>query len=113
MRSGAYKHRVSIQSPPTTEDSYGQQSGAWVTLFSRIPARVTDESERQFYAGLEVKSDKGMRVVINHPLQQIKTSNRVVFHDGLAGTDRVLDITAVLESDHSARELILLCTEHN
>ena len=42
MRSGAYRHRITIQSPPTTEDDFGQQSGSWVTVLERIPIRRTN-----------------------------------------------------------------------
>lgn len=108
-----YRHRISIQSPPTTEDTFGQQSGAWVDVLTRIPARIVDESERQYFSVLQVKSDKAMSIAIQHSRIEIKASYRIVFHDGMLGTDRVLDITAVLEGDHSARELSILCTEHN
>lgn len=112
-KRGSFHHRITIQSPPLTEDTYGQQAGAWVNVLTRIPARLIDESERQFFAALQVKSDKAMSIAVRHPRIEIKTSHRIVFHDGVLGTDRILDITAVLEGDHTGRELAILCTEHN
>lgn len=111
MRAGQMRHRISIQRRTDTKDGYGEGKPTWSNLYSRIPARVRDDSQREFTQALQVQSAKTIHVTIRDPRQTITEMDRVVWH--ARGGDRILDIKAVLAGENDGRELTLMCIEHS
>lgn len=110
-RAGQLRHRVSIQRRTDTPNAYGEGVPTWVNLVSRYPARVRDDSQREFTANFQVQADKTLHITIRDPRQEITTKDRVVWHK--PSGDKILDIKAVLAGENIGRELTLMCIEHS
>jgi len=110
-RAGRYRHRITIQRRTDTLDGYGEGQPTWTALLSRYPARVRDDSQREFTAGLQVQTDKTIHVEIRDPRQEITAKDRLIFH--AASGDRTFDIKAALAGENIGRDLTLMCIEHS
>lgn len=111
-RAGRYRHRISVERrSDTLLDGYGECQPIWTAILSRYPARVRDDSQREFTAGLQVQAEKTVHVEIRDPRQVITTKDRVIWH--AADGDRTFDIRAALAGENVGRDLTLMCSEHS
>ena len=87
MSAGELRHRVDIQSPLSTQDEAGQPSTSWVTVASRVPARV------KFASGLSaIKSGADVsvsRASIKMRQRAANSGQRVVFGDTIFSVSSV------------------------
>lgn len=112
MRAGQLRHRISIERRTDSFDAYGEGQATWTALVSDYPARVRDDSQREFTAQLQVQSEKFIHVQIRDPRIAITTKDRVTFSHPVKGAT-VFDIRAVLAGENIGRDLILMCSEHS
>lgn len=110
-RAGRYRHRISIQRRTDTLDGYGEGQPTWTAILSRYSARIRDDSQREFTAGLQVQDEKTIHIEMRDPRQPITPKDRVIWH--AAGGDRTFDIKAVLAGENVGRDLTLMCSEHS
>lgn len=106
MRAGKLRHRVTIQSPPSTRNEYGeeeQDSDDWTT-FARVWAAVIPLSGRELWNAQQVQGDVTHRVEIRY-LQGINPKMRVKFGE------RFLNIASVMNLDERNVEMHLMCME--
>lgn len=112
MRAGRLRHRISIERRTDTFDSFGEATPTWTALVENYPARVRDDSQREFTAQLNVDAEKTIHVEIRDPRIQITTKDRVTFSHPVNGA-LTFDIRAILGGENIGRELTLMCSEHS
>lgn len=112
MRAGKLRHRITIERRADAMDGFGEGQPTWTAILSRYPARVRDDSQREFTAGLQVQAEKTIHVEIRDPRIPISTKDRVTFAHPVNGAS-VYDIRAVLSGENSGRDLTLMCSEHS
>jgi len=112
MSAGKYRHRISIERRTDSFDGYGEGQPTWDALVSNYPARIRDDSQREFTSQMQVQSEKTIRIEIRDPRVQITTKDRVTFEHPINGLT-VYDIRAILGGDNIGRELTLMCSEHS
>lgn len=105
MRGGILRHRVTIQTPLTTVDSWGQPIEGWSDVATSVPAEVRDIRGREFWSGGQA------------PAGEVTTRVRVRFRSDVTRQMRVvysgrnLLIEAVIDPDGKRTELHLMCQE--
>lgn len=80
MRAGTLRHRVTLQSPTGTRDSYGQRTTTWddvATVWASI--EQLDERERFAAAQLQASATHRVRVRYETALAAINATWRVLF----------------------------------
>jgi head-tail adaptor len=112
MRAGQLRHRISIERRTDTFDAYGEAVATWTPVVSSYPARVRDDSQREFTAQLQVQAQKTIHIEIRDPRVPLTTKDRVTFEHPVNGAS-VFDIRAILGGENIARSLILMCSEHS
>lgn len=110
-RAGRYRHRISIQRRTDTLDGYGEGQPTWTAILSRYSARIRDDSQREFTAGLQVQDEKTIHIEMRHPRIEITGKDRLIWHK--AAGDRIYDIRAPLAGENVGRDLTLMCSEHS
>lgn len=112
MRAGRLRHRINIQRRTDTFDGYGEGQPVWANLLANYPARVRDDSQREFTAQMQAQSDKSIHIELRDPRIELTTKDRVTYTHPVRGA-RILDIRAILEGENIGRDLILICSEHS
>lgn len=107
MKAGLLRHRITIQRRTDALDAYGEAQPTWAALVSNYPARVRDDSQREFAAAMQVQAQKSIHIEIRDPRIEITTKDRVIFDA------RTFDIQAVLGGENVGRDLVLICSEHS
>jgi SPP1 family predicted phage head-tail adaptor len=102
MRNGQMRHRITIQSPPTGQDSFGDPQTDWTT-FATIRAEKSDVDGREFFAAQAAQNP-------------VQTQFKIRYRAGILAKMRVVEgaayynIEAVLDRKGSKRELFLMCS---
>jgi head-tail adaptor len=112
MRAGLLRHRISIDRRTDTFDAYGEGQPTWAPLVSNYPARVRDDTQREFSSQMNAQSEKTIHVEIRDPRVSITTKDRVTFSHPVNGAT-VFDIRAILGGENVGRDLVLMCSEHS
>lgn len=112
MRAGRLRHRIAIERRVDAFDAYGEGQPTWTAFVQGYPARVRDDSQREFTAQQQVQSEKTIHVEIRDPRVPITTTDRVTFSHPVNGAT-VFDIRAILGAENTGRELVLICSEHS
>ena len=67
MRAGKLRHRVTFQSPGTTQDPVtGEMVQGWATTWDKVPASVEPLSVKDFIASSATQSSLSARIVIRY-----------------------------------------------
>lgn len=112
MYAGQLRHRISIERRTDTFDAYGEGQAVWSALVSNYPARVRDDSQREFTTQLQIQSEKTIHIEIRDPRVELTTKDRVTFSHPVNGAT-VYDIRAILGGENIGRDLILMCSQHS
>lgn len=112
MRAGRLRHRITIERRTDTLDAYGEGQPTWAALVSNYPARVRDDSQREYSANMQVQSEKTLHIEIRDPRVALTTKDRITFNHPVNGAT-VYDIRAILGAENVGRELVLICSEHS
>lgn len=112
MRAGQLRHRISIERRTDVFDAYGEGQPTWEALVDNYPARVRDDSQREFTAQLSVGAEKLIHVEIRDPRIALTTKDRVTFTHPVCGAT-VFDIRAILGGENVGRDVTLMCSEHS
>jgi head-tail adaptor len=112
MRAGRLRHRIAIERRTDTFDTFGEATPTWTALVDNYPARVRDDSQREFTAQLQVEAEKLIHVEIRDPRVALTTKDRVTFTHPVCGAT-VFDIRAILGGENIGRDLTLMCSEHS
>lgn len=103
MRAGDLHHRVTIQQPVESQNSYGEPIATWQDV-ATVWAAIEPLQGRERFDAQQVVAQVDTRIRIRYR-PGITPKMRVLF-----GT-RVFDIQAVVEPETRRRELQLLCRE--
>lgn len=76
INAGTLRHRITLQSPPTSRDSLGQRTGSWVDV-ATVWADARPLSSRELFAAGQISSDITVRF-------------RIRWRDGVLPSWRVL-----------------------
>lgn len=106
MRSGALRHVVTIEQPPTTPDGSGGVTGSWTAFDSDIPAAVEPVSGSEQFRGDQVQFRRTHRVTVRHNPSKVPTTDMRVNFGG-----RFLYVVAILNPDELNVWLELHCEE--
>lgn len=112
MRAGRLRHRVNVQRRTDVVDGYGEGQPTWTNILTSYPARVRDDSQREYSAQMQVQDEKTVHIEIRDPRVPLRTKDRVTFTHPINGP-AVLDIRAILGGENIGRDLVLVCTEHS
>lgn len=105
VRAGVLRHRVTIQTPETGQDDWGQPVEGWTDVLTDLPAEVRDIRGREFWQQQQAPGgDVNTRVRIRY--RDDLTRQMRVLHLG-----RVLAIEAIIDPDGRMAELHLMCRE--
>jgi len=102
MNAGRLNRRITIQSRPMGQDSYGQETGSW-TNFATLWADVEPITGNEFFTAAAVGSEINRRIVTRYHAG-ISASQRILLGD------EVLDIEAVMP-DRRKTQLEILCKQ--
>lgn len=112
MRAGQMRHRINVQRRTDVMDGYGEGQPTWSNILTSYPARVRDDSQREYSAQMQVQDEKTIHVEIRDPRRPLLTKDRVAFAHPVNGA-AVYDIRAILQGENIGRDLVLVCTEHS
>lgn len=112
MQPGTLRHRIDIQMPTSTKDSFGGIMPGWLTLFANVPCSIEAISGREYFAAQQVQSSISARIVIRWRSGNIDSTMRAIkYTDQAHKTFNVYNIEAVLPDLTGRRELTLMCTQ--
>ena len=103
MNIGAMDKRVSLQTPPGTQNSYGEQSGTWVTT-DTVWANVISLNGKALLTASQVHNEVSVKVTIRHR-EGVIPNMRVLY--GL----RTLEIISVINMGEDKKFLEIMCKE--
>lgn len=66
LAAGRLRHRITIQSPVTTQDDNGNTSTTWTDVATKIAAAIEPFSVREFIASQSMQSQITARIVIRY-----------------------------------------------
>lgn len=67
MRAGKLRHRITFQSPGTTQDPVtGEMVQGWATVWDKVPASVEPLSVKDFIASSAAQSALSARIMIRY-----------------------------------------------
>lgn len=101
--TGRLRHRVTLQRPVTSRDTYGDAIESWVDV-ATVWAAMEDLSGREYWAAAQQASEVTTRVTIRYR-DGVHVTWRIVH----AVTWETYQIHAILDPDGRRRELQLLC----
>lgn len=108
MRAGKMRHRVTFQRRQSGKDAYGKENGPYADL-ATIWAEVEPLTGREFFASLQVQSEKAIRVRCRwqQKLSDLTTKDRAAFNG------RLFDIQSTINVLERNVELQIMCIEHS
>lgn len=106
IRAGRLRDRVTIQSPPAG-DSYGQQTGAWVTVKTRR-CSIEPINGREYFSQAGEQGAQKVRVRFQFERGILKRKYRLV--DNRESPQVIYDVEDVIDPGNEHRELIAMCT---
>ena len=67
MRAGKLRHRITFQSPGTTQDPVtGEMIQGWANVWEKVPASIEPLSVKDFIAAQATQSQLSARIVIRY-----------------------------------------------
>lgn len=112
MRAGQLRHRINVERLTGTKNGFGEVQPTWTPILTRYPARVRDDSQREYSAQMQVQDEKTIHIEIRDPRVKLFTKDRVTFTHPVNGAT-VYDIRAILAGENVGRDLVLTCSEHS
>jgi len=103
MHIGDLRRRITIQQQSSIQDSYGEPVNTWTDI-ATVWASVNPINGREFFAGMQVKSEITTRITIRY-LSTVKSSMRAIYRD------ITYDIQSVIDLNERHREMELMCRE--
>lgn len=105
LDAGKLSRQVTIQSPSTTQDEYGQPTQAWTDVITTWAA-IRAATSKEIYAASSFVSQVSHIVLIRWR-PGIQAKQRILYRD------RVFEIQAISDPDERRVSLNLLCLEIN
>lgn len=102
-RNGAYRHKITIQTPTETLDGFGQAVKSWST-FATPFASVEPLQGREYFSSSQFQAEVTTRVRL-HYLSGVTAKMRVSW-DG-----RIYNIQSIINPAERNREMQLMCSE--
>lgn len=105
MRAGALRHRITIEQPAGTVDTFGEQDDTWTTV-----ATVWGSLEAAGKGGSEGSQQERMEAVVSY---EVHLRYRGSLTPGMRLTlgSRHFDVVSVADLEGRGRELVLICKE--
>ena len=103
MIAGKLRHRIVIQSPTETVNSYGEREQSWST-FATVWGSIEPLKGSEFIAAQQTNAELSVRMRIRY-LAAIKPKYRVSWND------RTFEINSIANIEERNREIELMCTE--
>lgn len=107
------RRRITIQSRPMTVDAFGQRTGAWSDLLTRVPAGLEALSGRELVNAQALHTEVTHRVTVRYHLfladPQQAADFRVLYENG--GLTRYFNVLAQVNVEERNRWLELMCSE--
>lgn len=103
MRTGNYRHHITIQQKSVTRDNYGAEVVTWTT-FVQTWADIRPLSGRELFSAQAVQSEITGKILM-HYIPGVVSAMRIAY-DG-----KYYDIQAVIDAGLQHRELQLLVSE--
>lgn len=103
MRSGRLRHKVDIQQPVETQNSYGEPEVAWANVVEDVWASIEPFRGREYFAAKQFNAEIEARVVMRYR-SDVTAKMRVVHGSNEYYIDSVINV------DERNRELQLMCT---
>ena len=106
MRAGRLRHKVVLQQPNPTVDTYGQPVRGWATV-ATVYAAVEPLNGREFFKAQEIQSETKVRMRLRYgsELASLTAAWRVTF-DG-----KVYNILSIIQPSEINQEIILMCSD--
>jgi len=102
MNAGKLRHRVTFQSPGTTQDPVtGEMVQGWATVWDKVPASVEPLSVKDYIASHAVQAEIAARITIRFRAG-VSASMRII-HRG-----EIYNILGVLSDPNSGLEWLTL-----
>lgn len=105
MRAGTLRHRITIQQPSASQDTYGEEIitwSTWATVWAAVEPMRADERYTANDAQLLAEADTRIRIRYR---PGVTHQMRVSFES------RLFDIQGVINLETRDREIHLLCKE--
>lgn len=111
MRSGRLRDRVSIQSPPTGEDAFGQPSGEWVDVKTRR-CSIEPMNSNEYWAAQGENSIQKTQIRFHFEKNLLKPEYRLV--DKRVSPNVIYDIQGQpVNPGNENRDLVVMCVVRN
>ena len=106
MRAGRLRHRVVIQQPNPTTDTFGQPVKGWSTV-ATIWAAVEPLNGREYFTAQQMNAETKVRIRIRYgsELSSITAAWRVTYGG------KTYDIIEIIQPKEINQEIILMCKE--
>lgn len=106
MRAGAYRHKITVQQPTESRNSYGEATSTWATYCMRR-ARIKSTQGQETFTAAQIYGQRTTEFRIRHDstVEGITLKMRVNYDS------RLFDIKDINHIDERGREVVLTCTE--
>ena len=103
IQSGRLRHRIVIQSPTETQDTYGEPIKTWATFLTTW-ASVEPIKGREYWESQQVNAEVTYKITMRHR-EGLNPKMRVSWDD------RTFEIKNILNEYEKGRRLTLMVTE--
>ena len=103
MQAAKLRHRITIDTATTTQNSFGEPTASWATTYAAW-ASIEPLNGRELIQAQQVQSEVTHRVILRHR-DSVTPRQRVSFGS------RTLEILYVINPDERNERLELLCKE--
>jgi SPP1 family predicted phage head-tail adaptor len=113
MEAGKLNRRIQIQQQTAAQDSFGQPSSTWNTIYT-CWASIDIQGSQLIYATSEFVSKVTHRITFRWTNAVVIQPNmRIVYTEQTTGVVYTYNVEALLNTDQRNRELTALCYELN
>lgn len=103
MRAGKLRHKVDIQYPTETQNTYGEPEVTWTDLATGVWCQIQPLRGREFFESRQFNAEIDARIVMRH--RSDVTAKMRIMH----GSDEYY-VDSVINVDERDREVQLMCT---
>lgn len=101
--AGRLRHRIVIQSPTETINSYGEREQTWAT-FATVWASIEPMRGRELLEAQQINAELSVKIRIRY-LASVKPKYRISWDS------RTFEINSIANIEERDREIELMCTE--
>jgi SPP1 family predicted phage head-tail adaptor len=113
MQAGKLNRRIDIQSQTTSQDSFGQESQTWASVY-KCWASIEVQNSQLLYSTAEFVAKTTIRITFRWTSSVvIKPNMQILYTEPTTGVLHTYEIETLVNDKQGNRQLMALCYELN